>query len=42
MWVPGAISYSIALIVFLFQWLAEEDRRGELSGRVERGQAHGG
>ena len=40
MWVPGAITYSIALIVFLFQWLAEEDSRGELS--VQRGQAHGG
>src|SRR6478752_1433121 len=23
MWVPGAITYSIALIVFLFQWLAD-------------------
>jgi cytochrome c oxidase assembly factor CtaG len=38
MWVPGAITYSIALIVFLFQWLAEEDSRAELS----KGQAHGG
>jgi len=41
MWVPGAITYSIALIVFLFQWLAEEDSRGERSARPER-QAHGG
>ena len=41
MWVPGAIPYSIALIVFLFQWLAEEDARGERSAHAER-QAHGG
>jgi len=42
MWVPGAISYSIALIVFLFQWLAEEDSRGQLGVRAEKGQVHGG
>jgi hypothetical protein len=40
MWVPGAITYSIALIAFLFQWLAEEDERGRLAG--SKGQAHGG
>ena len=39
---PGAISYSIALIVFLFQWLAEEDSRGQVAGRAEKGQADGG
>jgi putative membrane protein len=27
MWVPGAITYSIVFIVFLFRWLAEEDGR---------------
>jgi putative membrane protein len=42
MWVPGAITYSIALIVFLFQWLAEEDSRGQLGVRAEKGQVHGG
>ena len=42
MWVPGAITYSIALIVFLFQWLAEEDSRAEAGARAERGQAHVG
>jgi cytochrome c oxidase assembly factor CtaG len=42
MWVPGAITYSIALLVFLFRWLAEEDLRGEVAARAEQGQAHGG
>jgi putative membrane protein len=42
MWVPGAITYSIALIVFLFQWLAEEDSRAQVPVRAEKGQLHGG
>ena len=42
MWVPGAITYSIALIVFLFRWLAEEDLGGQLGVRAEKGQVHGG
>jgi putative membrane protein len=40
MWVPGAITYSIALVVFLFQWLAEEDSRGD--NVAEKRQVHGG
>jgi len=40
MWVLGAITYSIALIVFLFQWLAEEDSRGDIV--VEKRQVHEG
>jgi putative membrane protein len=42
MWVPGAITYSIALIFFLFQWLAEEDSRAQVPVRTEKGQLHGG
>jgi cytochrome c oxidase assembly factor CtaG len=33
MWVPGAISYSIAFVALLFRWLAAEDAR---SPRIER------
>jgi putative membrane protein len=29
MWVPGAITYSIAFVAMLFRWLAEEDSRSE-------------
>ncbi len=29
MWVPGAISYSIALVAMLFRWLAEEESRSQ-------------
>jgi cytochrome c oxidase assembly factor CtaG len=43
MWVPGAISYSIAFIALLFQWLADEDSRTQPAVQgVEQGHAHGG
>ena len=42
MWVPGAVTYSIAFVALLFRWLAEEDARGKVSPRVEQGHAHGG
>ncbi|MHB8612402.1 MAG: cytochrome c oxidase assembly protein [Candidatus Dormibacteraceae bacterium] len=43
MWVPGAITYSIVFVALLFQWLAEEDSRAQISvaGAGER-HAHGG
>src|ERR1700730_13867555 len=37
MWVPGAVTYSIAFIALLFRWLAEEDSRAQI-----KGHAHGG
>ena len=42
MWVPGAVTYSIAFVALLFRWLAEEDARGKVSARVEQGHVHGG
>jgi putative membrane protein len=41
MWVPGAITYSIVFVGLLFQWLAEEDSRAQMTVR-EQGHAHGG
>ena len=29
MWVPGAITYSIAFVAFLFRWLADEESRSK-------------
>ncbi len=41
MWVPGAITYSIAFVTMLFRWLAEEDAKPALSA-AEGGRAVGG
>jgi cytochrome c oxidase assembly factor CtaG len=42
MWVPGAITYSIAFVALLFRWLADEDARAKHPSRVEQGRALGG
>ncbi len=34
MWVPGAITYSIAFVVLLFRWLEEEDARARQKGHA--------
>jgi cytochrome c oxidase assembly factor CtaG len=39
MWVPGAISYSIAFVWLLFRWLAEDDAS---TARLERSNTVGG
>jgi putative membrane protein len=43
MWVPGAITYSLAFVWLLFRWLGEEDARSQVSvSTVERSQTIGG
>ncbi len=43
MWVPGAITYSLAFVWLLFRWLAEEDARSAVAApAVERSQTIGG
>lgn len=43
MWVPGAITYSIAFIALLFQWLAEEDSLAQMPmARAKQGNSLGG
>lgn len=43
MWVPGAITYSLAFVWLLFRWLAEEDARSQVAAPVvDRGQTIGG
>jgi putative membrane protein len=43
MWVPGAITYSIAFVAFLFRWLADEESRSQLAlAAVERSGPIGG
>lgn len=43
MWVPGAITYSIAFVALLFEWLAEEDSRAQVAvAAAEHGQLRGG
>jgi cytochrome c oxidase assembly factor CtaG len=43
MWVPGAITYSLAFVWLLFRWLAEEDARSQVPvSPVERSQIIGG
>jgi putative membrane protein len=42
MWVPGAVTYSIAFVALLFRWLAEEDGLGKVPARVGQERAHGG
>ncbi len=43
MWVPGAITYSLAFLWLLFRWLAEEDARSPASvSPVERSPTVGG
>src|SRR6202171_2279166 len=42
MWVPRAITYSIAFIALLFRWLAEEDASALSPVAAEQGHASGG
>jgi cytochrome c oxidase assembly factor CtaG len=43
MWVPGAITYSLAFVWLLFRWLEEEDARSQVAApAIERGQTIGG
>jgi len=42
MWVPGAITYSLAFVWLLFRWLAEEDARTPAGAAVERSHTIGG
>lgn len=43
MWVPGAITYSLAFVWLLFRWLAEEDARSQVPvSHIERSQIIGG
>ena len=43
MWVPGAITYSLAFIWLLFRWLAEQDAPGQApASNAERSQIVGG
>lgn len=43
MWVPGAITYSLAFLWLLFRWLAEEDARSQAPvSAVERSHTIGG
>ncbi|HYL06977.1 MAG TPA: cytochrome c oxidase assembly protein [Candidatus Udaeobacter sp.] len=41
MWVPGAVTYSIAFVALLFRWLADEDAKPALSV-IEGGHTVGG
>ena len=43
MWVPGAITYSIAFVAFLFRWLADEESRSlPVPAAIERSRPIGG
>jgi putative membrane protein len=43
MWVPGAITYSLAFVWLLFRWLGEEDARSQVAAPVvDRSQTIGG
>jgi len=43
MWVPGAITYSLAFVWLLFRWLSEEDAQTQAAApAVERSQTIGG